>query len=1422
MLATDLVLAGFYANGSDLLVDYDVAGDTARPFDIEIYASADGVTADTLLAAHHVGALADRDAGSHTATIAADFADPANDYYLIAKLDANFEALDLAQLNNDLLFQGGAFKAADGTVHVHGTPGKDTLTLYQSDTYVDVQLNGNLWVYDGVWSRVHIRPHGADDAVAVHSTPSTTTPVWTFDEHGANLLAGTPDDGQIEVRPGSDDAEGVKDPFGPLDSGGIGGALDESFSGDGIATTNISGYMDRGQGIAIQPDGKIVLVGYTLGGQYYDFALVRYNSDGTPDSTFNGDGNSDGIITTEFGSLNAYACGVALQSDGKIVVVGYAAFGANYGDFVVARYNPNGSLDSTFNGDGNSDGIITTDFAGNADRASDVAMVMIGSEERIVVAGCAFDGANLYDFALARYTPNGTLDSTFNGDGNNDGKITTDFTASSDRASSMVIQPDGKIVLAGEVMWNSYPYDTDFGLARYNSDGSPDASFNGDGNNDGEITTQVGNAGNAAGGLALQADGKIVAVGYAYIGSDCNFAVVRYNPDGSPDASFNGDGNNDGEITTPFFAGADCATDVAVADEGKIVVVGYAHNGSNYDIALARYLSDGTLDPDFRDDATPDGKVTTDVAGREDRGNCVALDAAKRIVVGGSAYVTFHDFMVARYMPDDPDIEITGFSVNPEDDTKLDVSYYIYNADPDAFDIAIYASFDAQNPETLLIDHFAVSNPADRTPGAPHTVSIAAVFRNQAQPGQDPVYDLELDYFLMAKVDSQDEVVEANELNNTRLFDGGIFLDDPHDIVHVHGTDVPNQQYPAVDKKDVLQIRLHVVENSASFRLWLNADPDGEPSEEYAETDVSQFDVRTHDGNDEVLTPALGDAKQFSAIEAAMWVFAGEGDDLVYGGDAQDLNDPPEQWQMDVLPVVRDRLYGGPGNDAISGGLGPDAIYGEDGNDALEGGASRDWIHGGLADDRIEGWSERDFLWGDEGNDIITGGLDDSVGLDDRDIIWGGAGDDRIDGWKGNDEIYGNAGNDEIYGGKGDDYISGGAGHDNLFGEEDYDNVYGDDGDDLIYGGPGLDYIIDSPETSFVLDDEYWFPAPPPVWPDDLPWPELNLVADVTADVIVDDRGPGWDSSWSYKLPEEPRPPDPGYWFIDDDQSPAFGGAQSYLYAHDVKPDDPEEDPNGDAFGDGKCESVWYLPVWTEQADVYVTWDPRADATTAASFLVRSMGRELLPPSPITLDQTKPPDEQGLPWLPIGDHKYTKLGTFDVLDGWLVVSLSDLGVPVGKCIVADAVLVDPVQLEPGSEAGPGSWANREENGFYGGLLLQMQSAESNWRRIDVRIEGLIDPQTQQSRLAGRSVRLDWEGDGTVIEVYIYDDDIQEYVRIDPETSWLIGDPDEITEIWVKGAGAGTTDLVFSLVPIDPDPLAGLRPISDILVVNVNA
>ena len=221
------------------------------------------------------------------------------------------------------------------------------------------------------------------------------------------------------------------------------GALDTTFDTDGKVTTAVA-VGDEGKAIAIQSNGKILVVGDDMA----NFEIVRYNTDGSLDTTF----DTDGKVTTDIGTSTAdTANAVAIQSDGKIVVAGRSGgMALNSGNFAVARYNTDGSLDTTFD----TDGKVTTDIGtSTTDTANAVA---IQSDSKIVVAGTSSS-----DFAVIRYTTTGALDTTFD----TDGKVTTDIgTSSFDTGSAVAIQSDSKIVVAGRISVAGPPV---FAVARY-------------------------------------------------------------------------------------------------------------------------------------------------------------------------------------------------------------------------------------------------------------------------------------------------------------------------------------------------------------------------------------------------------------------------------------------------------------------------------------------------------------------------------------------------------------------------------------------------------------------------------------------------------------------------------------------------------------------------------------------------------------------------------------------------------------------------------------------------------------------------------------------------------------------------------------------------------------------------------------------
>src|SRR5438094_1716665 len=249
----------------------------------------------------------------------------------------------------------------------------------------------------------------------------------------------------------------------------VDGDLDPTFGTDGKVLTDFDHSTDIAYAVAVQTDGKLVVVGTTYLDNDFsneDFAVARYNPDGTLDKTF----GVGGKVQTDFPGLAAVASSVVIQPDGKIVVAGGAfPLFTFLGDFKVVRYNPNGSLDTSF-GDG---GIVTTSFPGDGSYAFAVALQ---SDGKIIATGTDFvdfnpgDMSNT-DFALARYNPDGSLDTTFG----NGGTVTTDFLGSEDDAFSVLIQLDGKIVAVGSANDPAKFYD--FAAVRYLSNGTIDTTF---------------------------------------------------------------------------------------------------------------------------------------------------------------------------------------------------------------------------------------------------------------------------------------------------------------------------------------------------------------------------------------------------------------------------------------------------------------------------------------------------------------------------------------------------------------------------------------------------------------------------------------------------------------------------------------------------------------------------------------------------------------------------------------------------------------------------------------------------------------------------------------------------------------------------------------------------------------------------------
>jgi uncharacterized delta-60 repeat protein len=376
------------------------------------------------------------------------------------------------------------------------------------------------------------------------------------------------------------------------------GTLDTTFDGDGKVTTDF-GQNDTGAAIALQSNGKILVAGTSFNGSNNDFAVVRYNADGSLDTTF----DADGKLTTAVGSADDAAASIVLQADGKIVVAGTSFNATTRNDFAVVRYDSNGSLDTSFDGDGKTTvSIGRRDMFGNFGSDDIAASAVLRSDGRILVGGASHNADSDYNFSLAQFNTNGSLDPSFNAAAT-PGTAQTDLGVN-DFGRSLALQPDDKIIFGG------YSFSA-FVVVRYNADGTQDSTFG----SGGTARTRFDSADNFTQSVAVQPDGKIVTAGTADWQSNttarrADFAVTRYNADGTPDPVLDADG----KLFTDF-GGADTGSALALQADGKIVVAGTRADRGRSDFALARYNPDGSLDTSLFHMNTLDGTASFTAGG---------------------------------------------------------------------------------------------------------------------------------------------------------------------------------------------------------------------------------------------------------------------------------------------------------------------------------------------------------------------------------------------------------------------------------------------------------------------------------------------------------------------------------------------------------------------------------------------------------------------------------------------------------------------------------------------------------------------------------------------------------------------------------------------------------------------------------------
>jgi uncharacterized delta-60 repeat protein len=416
------------------------------------------------------------------------------------------------------------------------------------------------------------------------------------------------------------------------------GELDDSFANIGITSFDAGSASDIGNAIAVQPDGKLVVVGQGFFNDTTNDAIVlRVNADGTLDNSF----GTNGIAVISAGELSNAARDLVLLPDGKVVVVGLAATETNSFEHMIMRLNTNGTLDNTFG----SGGVTISSLSSSTSEFLDG--VALQADGKLIAVGAYYNGSSS-DIAIVRYNANGTVDNTF---GTN-GMVSVDAFGATDRATDVVLAADGKIVASALVSENGT---SKTAVVRFTATGEVDNTFGGDG-----LVVVDGYSYAEASYVDLQTDGKVLVGGT--LGSSGEIAVVRLETNGAFDASF-----GTGGIVTTDLSSFDAGQGLAIQADGKILVAGQARlSGSDYDMVVLRYNTNGSLDNSFGtggissiapnangDDVwsgcalQPDGKLVlcgreagqntvTDIAvGRMFASSGVGFDEAKPIALGG-------------------------------------------------------------------------------------------------------------------------------------------------------------------------------------------------------------------------------------------------------------------------------------------------------------------------------------------------------------------------------------------------------------------------------------------------------------------------------------------------------------------------------------------------------------------------------------------------------------------------------------------------------------------------------------------------------------------------------------------------------------------------------------------------------------------
>ncbi len=652
---------------------------------------------------------------------------------------------------------------------------------------------------------------------------------------------------------------------------------------------------DDGQAVAIQADGKILLGGYSDTGNQQIFALTRVNPDGSLDTSF----GLGGKVTTALGTRRDRVASVAVQADGRIVLAGFSDDNRGGQQAALVRYNADGSLDAGF-GTG---GKAVTAFASPGGRALSLLVLADGS---LLVGGSKNDGTGYRgsDFMVARFTRTGALDAAF-GIG---GYVRTRVTPTDDTGTSLAMQADGKVVLVG----TTYNYqNSDIVVVRYNADGSLDTGFG----TGGQVITTFGGMTNNANSVVIQPDGKILLGGSTATGaSGVDFALVRYNPDGSLDTGF----GTGGKVQTPVGKYIDDGQSLALQADGKILLGGIVGTAEGRDFGLVRYNPDGTLDRTFG----IDGKVTSQLGPDSDSGYSLKIQADGKIVLGGLSSKRLGSRLRAGALQQ-----------------RRQPRHHVRGHD---------AVHHRRRPGRARHRHRA---------GRRRAVGRKQLCRRPPHPGpggrrQRPGS--------LRRLGTLGSLVEGDALTLAGTVIGTVTHNSGGTLTLTLGAGATKARLNAA----LRQITYAATTDAPSASVLLtwtfgdgNTGQQGSGGERFL-TRQTKIDVLKGGPTpfDDVLAGTPGD-DTVSLLAGNDVYEAGAGNDLVSGNEGDDS------------------LTGNEGNDTLYGNEGNDTLSGNQGDDLIRGGKGDDLIRGGQGNDLLFGDIGNDLLSGDLGNDTLTGGV---------------------------------------------------------------------------------------------------------------------------------------------------------------------------------------------------------------------------------------------------------------------------------------------------------------------------------------------------------------------------------------------------------------------------------------------------------------